>query len=191
MRKASISRKTKETEVKVEIDLDGIGQNNIETPLGFLNHMLELFSFHSRINLKVKAEGDIHVDYHHIIEDIGIVLGKAIDDALGERKGIKRYGFASIPMDEAIAQVSLDLGGRAYLVYNVPFAGLIRDIDIALFEEFFRALVNNAKIILHVNVAYGKDLHHVVEAIFKAFAIAIKEAVILTGDTLPSTKGLI
>ncbi|MEJ5226404.1 imidazoleglycerol-phosphate dehydratase HisB [Thermodesulfovibrio sp.] len=191
MRKASISRKTKETEVKIEIDLDGIGQNNIETPLGFLNHMLELFSFHSRINLKVKAEGDIHVDYHHIIEDIGIVLGKAIDDALGERKGIKRYGFASIPMDEAIAQVSLDLGGRAYLVYNVPFAGLIRDIDIALFEEFFRALVNNAKIILHVNVAYGKDLHHVVEAIFKAFAIAIKEAVILTGDTLPSTKGLI
>ncbi|WP_297211551.1 MULTISPECIES: imidazoleglycerol-phosphate dehydratase HisB [Thermodesulfovibrio] len=191
MRKASISRKTKETEVKIEIDLDGIGQNNIETPLGFLNHMLELFSFHSRINLKVKAEGDIHVDYHHIIEDIGIVLGKAIDDALGERKGIKRYGFASIPMDEAIAQVSLDLGGRAYLVYNVPFTGLIRDIDIALFEEFFRALVNNAKIILHVNVAYGKDLHHVVEAIFKAFAIAIKEAVILTGDTLPSTKGLI
>lgn len=191
MRKASISRKTKETEVKIEIELDGIGQNNIETPLGFLNHMLELFSFHSRINLKVKAEGDIHVDYHHIIEDIGIVLGKAIDDALGERKGIKRYGFASIPMDEAIAQVSLDLGGRAYLVYNVPFAGLIRDIDIALFEEFFRALVNNAKIILHVNVAYGKDLHHVVEAIFKAFAIAIKEAIILTGDTLPSTKGLI
>lgn len=191
MRKASISRKTKETEVKIEIELDGIGQNNIETPLGFLNHMLELFSFHSRINLKVKAEGDIHVDYHHIIEDIGIVLGKAIDDALGERKGIKRYGFASIPMDEAIAQVSLDLGGRAYLVYNVPFSGLIKDIDVALFEEFFRAFVNNAKITLHVNVAYGKDLHHIVEAIFKAFAIAIKEAIILTGDTLPSTKGLI
>lgn len=191
MRKASISRKTKETEVKIEIELDGIGQNNIETPLGFLNHMLELFSFHSRINLKVKAEGDIHVDYHHIIEDIGIVLGKAIDDALGERKGIKRYGFASIPMDEAIAQVSLDLGGRAYLVYNVPFSGLIKDIDVALFEEFFRAFVNNAQITLHVNVAYGKDLHHIVEAIFKAFAIAIKEAIILTGDTLPSTKGLI
>lgn len=191
MRKASINRKTKETEIKIELNLDGSGKHDINTSIGFLNHMFELFSFHGSFDLKLQAKGDIHVDYHHVIEDIGIVLGKSIEKALSERKGIKRYGFASIPMDEALAQVSIDLGGRAFLVYNVPFEGLIKDIDISLFEEFFRAFTNNAKITLHINVLYGKDLHHIIEAIFKAFAKALKEAINISGETLPSTKGVL
>lgn len=191
MRKASINRKTKETEVIIELNLDGSGQHNINTSIGFLDHMFELFAFHGNFDLKLKAKGDIHVDYHHVIEDIGIVLGKSIEKALSERKGIKRYGFASIPMDEALTQVSVDLGGRAFLVYNVPFEGLIKDIDINLFEEFFRAVTNNAKITLHINVSYGKDLHHIIEAIFKAFAKALNDAITISGDMLPSTKGIL
>ncbi len=191
MRKASISRKTKETEIKIEVNLDGSGQHNIETSIGFLDHMFELFAFHGNFDIKLKAKGDIHVDYHHIIEDLGIVLGKSIEKSLAEKKGIKRYGFASVPMDESLAQVSIDLGGRAFLVYNVPFEGFIKDIDINLFEEFFRAFTSNAKITLHINVLYGKDLHHVVEAVFKAFAKALKDAITITGDIIPSTKGII
>jgi imidazoleglycerol-phosphate dehydratase len=191
MRKASISRKTKETEIKIEFNLDGNGKTNIETSIGFLDHMLELFCFHGNFDIKIKAKGDIHVDYHHLIEDLGIVMGKSIDKALAERKGIKRYGFASIPMDEALAQVSLDIGGRPFLVYNVPFEGYIKDIDIGLFEEFFRAVVNNAKMTLHINVLYGKDLHHIIEAIFKAFAKALNDASSIIGESLPSTKGIL
>ncbi|GAB6184227.1 imidazoleglycerol-phosphate dehydratase HisB [Thermodesulfovibrio hydrogeniphilus] len=191
MRKASVERKTKETEIKVELNLDGSGKNSINTSVGFLDHMLELFSFHGKFDLVLNAKGDTHVDYHHLTEDIGIVLGQAIEKALSDRKGIKRYGFASIPMDEALCEVSVDLGGRAFLVYNVPFKGFIKDIDIGLFEEFFRALANNAKITLHINVRYGKDLHHVIEAVFKAFAKALKEAVHISGEDLPSTKGVI
>ncbi|MCX7771257.1 MAG: imidazoleglycerol-phosphate dehydratase HisB [Proteobacteria bacterium] len=191
MRKTSINRKTKETEVKIEFNLDGSGKHDINTSIGFLDHMFELFAFHGNFDLKLKAKGDIHVDYHHVIEDIGIVLGKSIEKALSERKGIKRYGFASIPMDEALAQVSIDLGGRAFLVYNVAFEGLIKDIDISLFEEFFRAVTNNAKITLHINVMYGKDLHHIIEAVFKAFAKALKDAITILGETLPSTKGIL
>ncbi len=137
MRKASLSRTTKETDIKVEFNLDGNGQANIKTSVGFLDHMFELFAFHGNFDLKIEAKGDIHVDYHHLVEDLGIVLGKCIDKALEDRKGIKRYGFASIPMDEALTQVSLDLGGRAFLIYNVSVEGYIKDIDIRLFEEFF------------------------------------------------------
>jgi imidazoleglycerol-phosphate dehydratase len=191
MRRASLSRKTKETDIKIDFNLDGTGKNDVDTSIGFLDHMFELFAFHGGFDIKIEAKGDIHVDFHHLIEDLGIVLGKCIDKALGERKGVKRYGFASIPMDEALAQVSLDLGGRAFLVYNVPFEGYIKDVDINLFEEFFRAVVNNAKITLHVNVPYGKDLHHVVEAIFKAFAKALNDASKIIGENLPSTKGLL
>jgi len=191
MRRASLSRKTKETDIKIDFNLDGTGKNDVDTSIGFLDHMFELFAFHGGFDIKIEAKGDIHVDFHHLIEDLGIVLGKCIDKALGERKGVKRYGFASIPMDEALAQVSLDLGGRAFLVYNVPFEGYIKDVDINLFEEFFRAVVNNAKINLHVNVPYGKDLHHVVEAIFKAFAKALNDASKIIGENLPSTKGLL
>jgi len=191
MRRASLSRKTKETDIKIDFNLDGTGKNDVDTSIGFLDHMFELFAFHGGFDIKIEAKGDIHVDFHHLIEDLGIVLGKCIDKALGERKGVKRYGFASIPMDEALAQVSLDLVGRAFLVYNVPFKGYIKDVDINLFEEFFRAVVNNAKINLHVNVPYGKDLHHVVEAIFKAFAKALNDASKIIGENLPSTKGLL
>lgn len=191
MRKASINRKTKETEIKIELNLDGSGKHDINTSIGFLDHMFELFAFHGNFDLKLKANGDIHVDYHHIIEDIGIVFGKSIEKALSERKGIKRYGFASIPMDESLAQVSIDLGGRAFLVYNVPFEGSIKDININLFEEFFRSFTNNAKITLHINVLYGKDLHHIIEAIFKAFAKAMKDAINISGEILPSTKGIL
>ncbi|MDI1471288.1 MAG: imidazoleglycerol-phosphate dehydratase HisB [Thermodesulfovibrio sp.] len=191
MRRASLSRKTKETDIKIDFNLDGTGKNDVATSIGFLDHMFELFAFHGGFDIKIEAKGDIHVDFHHLIEDLGIVLGKCIDKALGERKGVKRYSFASIPMDEALAQVSLDLGGRAFLVYNVPFEGYIKDVDINLFEEFFRAVVNNAKITLHVNVPYGKDLHHVIEAIFKAFAKALNEASKIIGENLPSTKGLL
>lgn len=191
MRRASLSRKTKETDIKIDFNLDGTGKNDVTTSIGFLDHMFELFAFHGGFDIKIEAKGDIHVDFHHLIEDLGIVLGKCIDKALGERKGVKRYSFASIPMDEALAQVSLDLGGRAFLVYNVPFKGYIKDVDINLFEEFFRAVVNNAKITLHVNVPYGKDLHHVIEAIFKAFAKALNDASKIIGENLPSTKGLI
>jgi len=191
MRRASLSRKTKETDIKIDFNLDGTGKNDVDTSIGFLDHMFELFAFHGGFDIKIEAKGDIHVDFHHLIEDLGIVLGKCIDKALGERKGVKRYGFASIPMDEALAQVSLDLVGRAFLVYNVPFKGYIKDVDINLFEEFFRAVVNNAKITLHVNIPYGKDLHHVVEAIFKAFAKALNDASKIIGENLPSTKGLL
>lgn len=191
MRRSSLSRKTKETEIKFEFNLDGSGKSEIKTSIGFLDHMLELLAFHGSFDLKVSAKGDVHVDYHHLIEDLGIVFGKSIDKALGERVGINRYGFASIPMDEALAQVSVDLSGRAFLVYNVPFEGFIRDFDINLFEEFFRAIANNAKITIHVNVLYGKDLHHIIEAIFKAFAKSLKIATTVSGDVVPSTKGIL
>lgn len=191
MRKASLSRTTKETDIKVEFNLDGNGQANIKTSVGFLDHMFELFAFHGNFDLKIEAKGDIHVDYHHLVEDLGIVLGKCIEKALEDRKGIKRYGFASIPMDEALTQVSLDLGGRAFLMYNVSVEGYIKDIDIRLFEEFFRAVANNAKINLHVNLVYGKDLHHIVESIFKAFAKSLNEASRIIGENVPSTKGII
>lgn len=191
MRKTSVSRKTKETDIKLEFNLDGNGNSNINTSVGFLDHMFELLAFHGNFNIKLKAKGDIHVDYHHLIEDLGIVLGKAIDRTLSERKGVKRYGFASIPMDEALAQVSIDIGGRAFLIYNVNFDGYIKDIDISLFEEFFRAVSNHGKIALHINVLYGKDLHHIIEAVFKAFAKALNEASQIQGQQLPSTKGVI
>lgn len=191
MRKASVSRKTKETDIKLEFNLDGTGNADINTSVGFLDHMFELLAFHGNFDIKLKAKGDIHVDYHHLIEDLGIVLGKAIDKTLLDRNGIKRYGFASIPMDEALAQVSIDIGGRAFLVYNVKFDGYIKDIDISLFEEFFRAVSNHGKIALHINVLYGKDLHHIIEAVFKAFAKALSDASRIYGQQLPSTKGVI
>lgn len=191
MRSYIFERKTKETEIKIQLNIDGEGKSNIKTPIGFLNHMLELWAFHGKIDLMVDAKGDIYVDYHHLIEDIGIAIGNAIDGALGQRNGIKRYGFATIPMDEALTSVAIDLGKRIYLVYNVPYKGYIKDIDIELFEEFFRALVHNAKMTLHINVLYGKDLHHIVESVFKSFAKAFMEASTINDSLVPSTKGLI
>lgn len=192
MRKAKLERKTKETDISIAINLDGKGKYNIATTIPFLDHMLSLLSFHGRIDLDVKAQGDTEVDYHHLMEDLGIALGDALKDALGEKRGIKRYGSSMVPMDESLARVIIDLSGRPYLVYKVrPPRGSLRGLEISLFEDFFRALSNHAMINLHIIVEYGRDLHHIFEAIFKAFGRAIREAVSLDPSIkgLPSTKG--
>jgi imidazoleglycerol-phosphate dehydratase len=192
MRTAKVQRKTKETDIALQINLDGKGQNDINTSIPFLDHMLNLFAFHGMMDLKVKAKGDIEIDYHHLIEDIGITLGSAIIKALGDKKGIRRYGTATIPMDESLATVVMDISGRPYLVYNVkPSRGKLKDLDISLFEDFFRGLSSHAMMTLHVNVEYGRDLHHIIEAVFKAFGRALKIAVEVdkSSKALPSTKG--
>ncbi|NTU41571.1 MAG: imidazoleglycerol-phosphate dehydratase HisB [Nitrospirales bacterium] len=191
MRTAKIERRTKETQITVEINLDGTGKHDIETSVPFLDHMLNLFAFHGSLDLTIRAKGDIEIDYHHLIEDMGITLGEAIKKALGDKKGIRRYGNATVPMDETLAQVVLDLSGRPYLVHKVPDQGRVKDIDVSLFEEFFRALSVHTGMNLHNIIHYGKDSHHIIEGIFKAFGRALREAV--SSDPrmqgLPSTKG--
>lgn len=192
MRKTRLERKTKETDITISLNLDGKGKYNIATTIPFLDHMLSLFSFHGRIDLDVKAVGDTEIDYHHLMEDLGIALGDALKDALGKKEGIKRYGSSMVPMDESLARVVIDLSGRPYLVYKVrPPRGSLRGLEISLFEDFFRALSNHAMINLHVIVEYGRDLHHIFEAIFKAFGRAMREAVSIDPSMkgLPSTKG--
>lgn len=192
MRKTKLERKTKETDISISLNLDGKGKYNISTTIPFLDHMLSLFSFHGRIDLDVKATGDTEIDYHHLMEDLGIAIGEALKDALGEKKGIKRYGSAMIPMDESLARVVVDLSGRPYLVYKVrPPRGSLRGLEISLFEDFFRAFSNHAMINLHIIVEYGRDLHHIFEAIFKAFGRAMREAISLDPSMrgLPTTKG--
>lgn len=192
MRKTRLERKTKETDITISLNLDGKGKYNIATTIPFLDHMLSLFSFHGRIDLDVKAVGDTEIDYHHLMEDLGIALGDALRDALGKKEGIKRYGSSMVPMDESLARVVIDLSGRPYLVYKVrPPRGSLRGLEISLFEDFFRALSNHAMINLHVIVEYGRDLHHIFEAIFKAFGRAMREAVSIDPSMkgLPSTKG--
>lgn len=192
MRKAKVERKTKETDISISINLDGKGRYNINTSIPFLDHMLGLLSFHSQMDLEVKASGDIEIDYHHLMEDLGIVFGDTIKKALGDKMGIRRYGNATIPMDESLGQVVIDLSGRPYLVYKVkqPRATL-RGLEFSLFEDFFRAVTNHAMMNLHIIVPYGRDLHHIFEAVFKAFGRALREAV--SSDPamkgLPSTKG--
>lgn len=192
MRKATVTRKTKETNITVSLNLDGTGTSDIKTSVPFLDHMLDLMTFHGLLDLKVKAVGDIEIDYHHLMEDLGITLGEALKKAVGDKKGIKRYGASCVPMDEALARVVLDLSGRPYLVYNVkPTRGSVRDVEISLFEDFFRSISNNAQMNIHVNLEYGRDLHHIVEAIFKAFGRALREAVTIDDRRrrVPSTKG--
>jgi len=192
MRTAKVQRKTNETDIAIQINLDGKGENNISTSIPFLDHMLNLFSFHGMMDLKIKATGDIEVDYHHLMEDLGITLGEVIKKTLGDKKGIRRYGLATIPMDESLATVVIDISGRPYLVYNVkPPKGSLKDLEISLFEDFFRALTTHAMITLHVNMEYGRDLHHIIEAVFKAFGRALREAVTIDkgAKILPSTKG--
>lgn len=192
-RTATVERKTKETEVRVRLDLDGTGRNKIRTSMPFLDHMLDVMARHGFMDLDLLARGDLAVDYHHTIEDIGIVLGDAILKAAGSKAGIRRYGTASIPMDEALAVVTLDLSGRPYLVYQValPPRKKIRDFDPDLVEHFFQALANHAGITLHVNVPYGKIPHHMLEAIFKGFGKALDQATSLDGRVsgVLSTKG--
>lgn len=192
MRTAKVERKTKETDVKAEINLDGGGSSAIHTSIPFLDHMLSLMSKHGLLDMKIKAKGDIDVDYHHTVEDVGIVLGKAVKQALGDMKGITRYGQASVPMDEAIATVSLDISGRPYLVYKVEFPrkSRIKNFDADLIEDFLQAFVGNSSITLHVESPYGRNIHHIIEAIFKALGRALRQAVTIDPRVkgVPSTK---
>jgi len=193
MRKARIERKTKETQIAAEMRLDGTGSYTIKTPIPFFDHMLTLMCKHGLFDMKLVAKGDIEIDDHHTVEDTGIVLGKVLKEALGDMKGISRYGQASVPMDEALAQVSIDISGRHYLVYNVAFPkkSKLREFDPDLIEDFLQAFAGSAGITLHVNVFYGRNTHHIIEAIFKALGRALKQAVAIDPRVkgVPSTKG--
>lgn len=188
MRKSKKKRKTDETSIKIELDLDGSGKADVDTGIPFFDHMLESFTQHGGFDLKVSAEGDLEVDYHHLIEDTGIVLGEALKEAIDKEK-IKRFGFASIPMDEALSKVSLDFSGRNYIVCDFPNKK-VSGINFRLFEHFFKSLTDNAKITLHID-CYGEDSHHIMESIFKAFAISLKKAVSEKGNEVRSTKGVL
>jgi len=178
-RKAQIIRKTKETDITVSLNLDGQGAYDIQTSIPFLDHMLSLFAKHGLIDLKIKAKGDIEIDYHHTVEDIGICLGDTLKKALGNKKGIKRYGNVTVPMDEAIASVTLDISERPYLVYKVilPKKSKIKNFDADLVEDFLQAFVSRSGVTLHIAVPYGRNIHHIIEAIFKALGRALSEAV--------------
>ena len=195
MREASISRKTKETNVEIKINLDKKEECIIETGIGFLNHMLELFAFHSGVTLVIKCDGDLFVDGHHSVEDIGIVLGKVIKEALGDKKGITRYGDTFLPMDETLAHCSLDISGRPFLVFNVELPSQkVGDFETELTEEFFRAVAFNSGITLHLNLEYGKNTHHIIEALFKSFGQSLKKAIEINKnnkDLINSSKGVI
>ncbi len=193
MRKASVTRETKETQISVSINLDGSGTYDVETGIGFLDHMLEQLSRHSLIDIKVRAKGDLHIDGHHTTEDTGIALGLALTKALGDKKGIRRYGFSYIPMDEVLTRAAVDISGRPWLVWNVEFPrDKIGDMDTELFREFFQALAQNAGLTLHVENLYGENNHHIIESCFKALARALRAALTIDrrqADQLPTTKG--
>ncbi|MEN9579278.1 MAG: hypothetical protein RJA70_2287 [Pseudomonadota bacterium] len=193
MRSAKVTRKTSETEITVELNLDGTGLAEIETPLPFLSHMLEQLPRHGLFDLKVRATGDVQIDGHHTTEDIGIVLGKAFQEALGDRKGIRRYGAATLPMDEALVTVALDLSGRPYFVWRVPLPkAKIGDWDSELAEVFFEAVARSLGCNLHVRLHEGQNLHHIVEISFKALAKALRQASEIdprSAEAIPSTKG--
>ncbi len=193
-RTAKVYRKTGETEVDIEINLDGKGNSNIETGIGYLDHMLNLFAKHGLMDLQVKANGDVEVDSHHTAEDVGIVLGQCIGKALKDKAGIKRYGTSFLPMDEALASVSIDISGRPFLVFQAEFTvDKLGDFDTEMTEEFFRAVAFNAGITLHARVLYGKNNHHMIEALFKAFGRALCEAASHDAriEGVMSTKGTI
>lgn len=192
MRTAEIKRKTKETDIEVFVKLDGEGKVSVNTGIGFFDHMLTAFGVHSGIDLDIKCEGDLYVDGHHTVEDTGIVLGQAFAKALGNKTGIARYGSAFVPMDEALGFCALDISGRPFLAFNADFNDdRIGDFDTCLTEEFFRAFAFNSGITLHIRKEYGKNDHHVAEAIFKAVAHALKAAMKIKGDKILSTKGVL
>ncbi|MBO5751366.1 MAG: imidazoleglycerol-phosphate dehydratase HisB [Kiritimatiellae bacterium] len=194
MRTAKLERDTKETKIKLSLNLDGSGEGEIDTGIGFFNHMLELLKKHALIDLTVKAKGDLDVDYHHTVEDVGLVLGKALNEALGDRKGIVRYGFASIPMDEALCETSLDLGGRPFLVMQCPIKHMmVKDFEVKLVEEFFRAVSVESRANIHLRQVYGDEAHHVCEGLFKSFARALRQAKAVDPleKGVPSSKGVI
>lgn len=193
-RKANIIRKTTETNIKIELNLDGTGKARINTAIGFMDHMLVLWAKHGLFDLTLKAKGDLQVDYHHTVEDIGICLGTVLNKALGTKKGIRRFGSAVVPMDEALALVSLDISGRPYLCYDVKIKQKkIGKFSVDLIGEMFRAIVNKAGITLHIKSLSGKDPHHILEAVFKAFAKALTAAVSINPriKDIPSTKGVL
>ena len=195
MREAEIKRKTNETDIEMTLNLDGTGKNTIDTGCGFLDHMLELFARHGRMDLTVRCVGDIHVDYHHTVEDVGIVLGQAFAKAIGEKRGISRYGSILLPMDETLILASIDISGRAYLNYDVHIpTPAVGGMDTELVEEFFIAFVRNSDITLHIKQLEGKNSHHIIEGIFKAVGRALCKAVFedkTLGGEIPSTKGLL
>ena len=195
MRVANINRKTKETSIEAEVNLDGKGLYKIDTGIGFLNHMLEQLSKHSLVDINLKAKGDLHIDLHHTTEDSGIVLGEAIAKALGDKKGIKRYAHAYIPMDETLTRVSLDISNRPYLVWKVKLkVEKLGEMDTELFKEWFQAFSQSAGITLHVENIYGDNSHHIIESCFKGLARALRIALekdVRASDSLPSTKGIL
>lgn len=192
MRIAQVARKTKETDIELSVNLDGKGEVSINTGIGFFDHMLTALAVHSGVDMTVKCKGDLNVDGHHSVEDIGICLGKAFAEALGDKSGIARYGSAFVPMDESLAFCSLDISGRAFLVFDAKFSDdRIGEFDTCLAEEFFRAFAFNAGITLHIRQEYGKNDHHICEAIFKAVAHALKQALASNGGGVLSTKGVL
>jgi len=208
MRTSAQKRKTKETDITLTLNVDGAGNSDISTGVGFFDHMLQSFARHGGFDLKIKCDGDIHVDFHHTVEDVGIVLGKAFAECLSDKTGIRRYGASFTPMDEALAEIgvsiptederkgsvqaAIDISGRPYLVFNAEFAlPMVGDFPTELVEEFFRAFAMNAMITLHINVPYGRNTHHIIEAIFKGTARALAEACRIEGETLLSTKGIL
>jgi len=193
MRKATIGRKTRETDITASVDLDGSGRYEVSTGIGFLDHMLEQLSRHSLIDLSLRAKGDLHIDYHHTTEDTGIVIGQAVSKALGERKGIVRYGAALIPMDETLTRVAIDVSNRPYLIWKVAFTRpKLGDFDTELFKEWFQAFAQHAGATLHIENLYGDNSHHIVESCYKGLARALRHAIEIDPrqvDAVPSTKG--
>lgn len=193
MRKAQVTRNTLETQILVELNLDGNGKSQLSTGIGFLDHMLDQVARHGLIDMKVEAEGDLHIDAHHTVEDVGITMGQAFFKAIGDKKGVRRYGHAYVPLDEALSRVVVDLSGRPGLEYDVEYVrGLIGEFDVDLIREFFQGFVNHAQVTLHVDNLAGDNAHHQAETIFKAFGRALRMAVELdprSGASLPSTKG--
>jgi imidazoleglycerol-phosphate dehydratase len=192
-RTAEIKRATKETKIEVILDIDGTGAYKSKMPVPFLDHMISHIAKHGNFDIEIKAEGDVEIDYHHTVEDIGIVLGEAFLKAIGDKKGIHRYGHAQVPMDEALAEASIDLSGRPVMIYKVPLPkSTVGDFDAELAEEFFKSFANHSKSTVHINLKYGENAHHVLEAVFKAFARALSFAVSFNPKALnkvPSTKG--
>jgi len=195
MRQAKINRNTKETQIFCEVNLDGTGQSDIKTGIGFFDHMLEIFSNHSLVDLKMEAKGDIHVDFHHTIEDCGLSLAQAINKSLGEKKGIRRYGFFYVPMDDSLSRCVIDFSGRPELIWKVNIDHKkIGEIETELFYEFFKAFVNESKCNLHIENFYGKNSHHIIESCFKSFSRSLKQAIEIDSrivNIIPSSKGIL
>jgi len=195
MRTATVERKTKETQVKATVNLDGTGKYTVSTGIGFLDHMMEQLSRHSLMDITIEAKGDLHIDYHHTTEDVGIVVGEAVAKALGERRGIHRYGSALVPMDETLTRVALDLSGRPYFIWKVNFSKpKLGDMDTELFREWFQAFAFNSGATLHIENLYGENNHHIVESCYKGLARALREAISIDprkSDDIPSTKGVL